>query len=164
MRGGQGMDLAWALTIVGICVVIALFIYALFGSTDASSPSTTNNNYYYPYVSAGRPPGAVRYSERFYGGDACDGKTFKLMFFYMEQCPHCVQFRPEWSKFMSRASSLNNVCAVEVSAKESDTCKQYSIEGFPTIVLEDTRSRKKVVYDGPRTSDAIIAFISQKAV
>jgi hypothetical protein len=158
MRGGKGMDLAWALTIVGVCVVIALFIYALFGSSESSS-STTNNNY---YVHA-RPSPQGKYTERFYGGDTCDSANYKVIFFHMDQCPHCVQFRPEWDKSVKRLSAMNGVCATEVSAKEPQKCKEYDVDGFPTIVLEDVRGGKKTVYDGPRTSDALVAFISQKA-
>lgn len=159
MKGGEGMDLAWALTIVGLCVIIALFIYALFGTNE----SRTSNYYYYSTPSV---PPQRRYVERFAtGGDdaSCSGADYKLLFFQMEQCPHCVRFRPEWNKCVQQVSSMPKVCAVEVAATDAKKVKDYDVDGFPTIILEDVRNGNRMTYDGARTADAVVAFISQKA-
>ena len=153
--GGDNKDLAWALTIVGICVIVALFIYAMFG-TGAPATGTTNNYYDPP---AGRRP---TYMERFSSDSACANADYKLLFFSMEQCPHCVRFRPEWSKCVQQVSAMPKVCTVEVNATDSSRVKEYNVDGFPTIILEDVRSGNRTNYDGARSADAVIAFISQK--
>jgi hypothetical protein len=95
-------------------------------------------------------------------GSGCADARYALIFFYMTTCPHCVSFRPEWDKCAKAADSGKfgkNICLREYSADVRDITAKYDIDGYPTVILEDTKTGKKTVYDGPRTMAGLVDFI-----
>ena len=94
----------------------------------------------------------------------CSDAKYVLIYFYMDQCPHCIRFRPEWDKCIKTINGGKfdgKVCLREYSADVRDMCTKYNVDGFPTVIWEDVQSGSRVAYDGPRTVDGIIGFISE---
>ena len=85
------------------------------------------------------------------------GNGSTLTYFYMDGCPHCVKFAPEWDKFAQNhtgALKLKKVEAKNMSEQE----KGLGIQGFPTIMVVDNNGKKETDYDGPRTAEGLKAF------
>lgn len=86
------------------------------------------------------------------------GKT--LTYFYMNGCPHCVKFTPEWDKFAS--SNATGIKTQKVEAGEmSPAHHKLGINGFPTIMLLDGSEKKMSDYNGPRTSNGLTDFCNK---
>jgi len=77
-----------------------------------------------------------------------------MVYFYMDGCPHCVKFTPEWDKFAKTAKiKTKKVESKQMSAEE----KQLGIDGFPTVMLLGSKGPKK--YSGERTASALHEFV-----
>lgn len=78
-----------------------------------------------------------------------------LVYFYMNGCPHCDRFSPEWDKFSKGAKiKTKKVEAGEMSPEH----QKLGIDGFPTVMLLGPKGPKK--YTGERTAGALNKFIS----
>lgn len=94
----------------------------------------------------------------------CD-KDYKLMLFEMDGCPHCINFKPEWQRCVAHLRTDKTyggkVCMVIVTAEDVDKCKSYGIDGFPTVILEEVKTGKRVDFNGPRTLTGLQRFLSE---
>ena len=81
----------------------------------------------------------------------------KVTYYYLEGCPHCVSFMPEWEKFEAEAKSAG-VATKKVEAHEDpEKISELGIKGFPTIMIE--KGGKTVEYSGERTAAALKAAV-----
>lgn len=75
-------------------------------------------------------------------------------------CPHCKVLAPEWDRFNMMAT--NKYPQLKITTIQCDQnnsiCNSAGINGFPTIVLNPGNSQK-ILYNGPRNAEGIIAFI-----
>ena len=78
-----------------------------------------------------------------------------VTFYYMDGCPHCVEFEPEWEKFSKLARGLK-VTAQQYEARAPET-QAAGVSSFPTIKIK--AQGKTINYDGERTSDALVAKV-----
>lgn len=147
-RSRGGGDEMWGMSKMFIvCVIVLLIVFGIVAYAKwKSSPQ--------------------RFTQHF-TQDACADPDYTVIFFLMERCPHCVKFRPEWEKFKKMAGDTKyfekKVCIKEYSAdKDSQKCQDYGVEGYPTVILENNKTGRRVDYDGPRTADAVRDFVSQK--
>ncbi len=101
----------------------------------------------------GRLGGASQRKEMF---DVC---KYKLMFFTMEGCPHCVSFAPEWRKAKSTISE--KVCMEEISSDDQELVQKYKVNGYPTVILEDTVAGVQYPYEGERTTKGVVSFVKK---
>jgi thiol-disulfide isomerase/thioredoxin len=63
-----------------------------------------------------------------------DGER-KIVYFYLPECPHCVQFSPIWELFKQKIGNYEGLRFEKVNAEEqSEVAEKYSINSFPTIV------------------------------
>jgi len=85
-----------------------------------------------------------------------DGKK-KVVYFYMNGCPHCESFSPIWDEF-TQTSPLGTH-KIE-SADAGQMMSKYSISGFPTIILLDENNNKLTELEGDRTLANLNAMIS----
>ena len=77
-----------------------------------------------------------------------------MVYFYMDGCPHCVKFAPEWEKFAASTKlQTKKVESKQMSAEE----KKLGIDGFPTVMLLGPKGPKK--YSGGRTASALQQFV-----
>jgi thiol-disulfide isomerase/thioredoxin len=95
--------------------------------------------------------------------------TATIMFFSADWCPHCQKAKPEWEAAkgkMNGTSVKGNTLVfteVDCTAKppSQDTqalMKQYSVQGFPTIVLVKNGTSKTL--EGKPTQESISTFIN----
>lgn len=82
----------------------------------------------------------------------------KVVYFYMDGCPHCDSFSKTWDEFIK-------ICPLPThkieSANAGEMMNTYNISGFPTILLLDENNNKLKELDGPRTVAGLNAMISQ---
>ena len=90
--------------------------------------------------------------------EGMEGKK-QVIFFHMNGCGHCTKFKPEWSKFESKAASLG-VSTKQIEASDAsgeELRKKYKVEGYPTVVLVQGGQHK--TFEGDRTADALEKFV-----
>lgn len=78
-----------------------------------------------------------------------------IYLFYRDTCPHCVDLKPEWSKF-EYISLLGNIRTVRIDISDprnADIVSEYQIKTVPTIVKNGVNGPDK--FDGERTSASI---------
>ena len=84
-----------------------------------------------------------------------DGRK-KVVYFYMNGCPHCDSFSPVWDEFIQ-------TCPLPTHKIESADAKEmmvtYKISGFPTILLLDENNNKIKELEGDRTINGLNALI-----
>jgi len=85
-----------------------------------------------------------------------DGKK-KVVYFYMNGCPHCESFSPIWDEFTQTSPLATH--KIE-SADAGAMMTRYNISGFPTIILLDENNNKLAELEGPRTLANLNAMIS----
>jgi thiol-disulfide isomerase/thioredoxin len=84
-----------------------------------------------------------------------DGKK-KVVYFYMNGCPHCDSFSPIWDEFKKTSPLATH--KIE-SADAGTMMSKYKISGFPTILLLDENNNKLKELEGPRTIAGLNAMI-----
>ena len=82
----------------------------------------------------------------------------KVVYFYMDGCPHCDSFSKTWDEFIKISPLPTH--KIE-GAKAGEMMNTYNISGFPTILLLDENNNKLKELDGPRTVAGLKAMISQ---
>jgi thiol-disulfide isomerase/thioredoxin len=85
-----------------------------------------------------------------------DGKK-KVVYFYMNGCPHCDSFSPIWEEFKQISPLTTH--KIE-SADAGEMMSKYKISGFPTILLLDENNNKLKELEGDRTIAGLNAMIS----
>ena len=92
-----------------------------------------------------------------------------IHYFYMKGCPHCVTTNPEWKKLRKHFRSERKQKKISFKKTESKKItpalrKQFSIEGFPTIVMYIQEGDKYLhlkPFEEDRTFDKLREFITQ---
>lgn len=84
-----------------------------------------------------------------------------VTYYFLEQCPWCKKFAPEWEAFKRAAAEEKlAVKTAEVNAeKESDKVPK-DVKGFPTVHIAKADG-KVVGYEGDRTSAALLAEVKK---
>jgi len=83
----------------------------------------------------------------------------KVTYYYMDGCPHCRNFKPEWEKFKAAAAAAG-IEALDVAAQDMGSVTP-KVVGFPTVHVEV--KGKVTEYKGERTADALHAFVKKLA-
>lgn len=86
-----------------------------------------------------------------------DGKK-KVVYFYMNGCPHCDSFSSTWDEFTQTSPLATHKME---SADAATMMNKYKISGFPTILLLDENNNKLKELEGDRTLANLNAMISQ---
>ena len=88
-------------------------------------------------------------------------KAATLTMFGVEWCPHCVSTAPEFDSLGSSVTIGDTAVAVRRVNPEKDpqAAKGYSIDGYPTIILE--KDGKQIKHSGPRTKDGFLQVLQQ---
>ena len=96
---------------------------------------------------------------------AATGQTTGKWFvkFVAPWCGHCQRLAPEWEQL---ADDLHNnqetfefVLASVDCTKDPDVCARFGIQGYPALKL--FAHQQMYTYDGPRTVEAMQAYLSQ---
>ena len=88
-------------------------------------------------------------------------KKAKCTMFGVEWCPHCVSAGPEFDALGSSMTIGDTAVTLQRVNPEKDpqAAKGYSIDGYPTIILET--GGKQIKHSGPRTKDGFLQFLQQ---
>ena len=87
----------------------------------------------------------------------------KLYFFYADWCPHCKTAKPEWEKFIKQFDNKTigtynlKPIGVDCSEGENPLIQEYSVDGYPTIIL--VKGDQRVNYDAKITYDNMVKFV-----
>lgn len=85
---------------------------------------------------------------------------FTFYYFYMTNCPHCVDFTPIWEDISKTLSTSDKVCLAKVESKQNKLLlEKHGVSGFPTLVLVNNKTGKGTTFEGRRDHDAIISFV-----
>ena len=80
-------------------------------------------------------------------------ESSRLIFFYVQWCPHCKSLLNEvWPQMERRYGSM--VQKVDCDT-DPETARKYDVQSYPTIVK--TNGAEK--YDGDRTVESLSAFL-----
>jgi thiol-disulfide isomerase/thioredoxin len=83
------------------------------------------------------------------------GKRIVVNYYFLEKCPYCVAFNPEWEAFVQQAG--NTVQANKIDGG-SGNVPPY-VKGFPYVeVVVGTEKPKE--YTGARTASDLMAFVN----
>jgi thioredoxin-related protein len=91
-------------------------------------------------------------------------KPYAFVFFYMDTCPHCVDFKPVWQKFRNAfegTDKATKVCIGEASAKNEAMLEKYRVNSFPTVLLIPSNSETPIPFDSERSVEELQAFIDK---
>lgn len=83
-----------------------------------------------------------RYLEK--GPQSCE---YNVIFF---SCPECEMYRPEWDRVVKFVESKfqGQVCTQEYPSSNRAMSEEYVVNGYPTIVIENASTKRRVTYDG----------------
>lgn len=94
---------------------------------------------------------------------AFDSVNPTLMVFYSEKCGHCHSFRPIWAElkrvYKDRDLNMLAVRGDGASAEVMAMMRQFGVSGYPTVVLVEPKSNKKVEFDDARTLSNLVHFV-----
>lgn len=90
-----------------------------------------------------------------------DNSRKQLILFYSPDCGYCKQVLPVWNKFELDFNGKKHTQVTKINGYAyPDLCKQYNIEGFPTILfIKDGNIMGK--YSGDRTYNSFVEFLHQ---
>lgn len=102
------------------------------------------------------------------------GPKPSLEYFYLENCPHCKDFSPIWDEAINKVKADASV-ADKIDMKKHNIndekgggaarAKKYNIQSAPTVLyIYGPGPNEYSDYDGPRTADAILAYVKSKIV
>jgi thiol-disulfide isomerase/thioredoxin len=113
---------------------------------------TPDINYPLPYIVSN---GAF-VKEGFENNQTSDAK---FIFFYVDWCSHCKNFKPTFDELKEKASNIP-IKLEEIDAdKNPEMIKKYNVVAFPTLILEV--NNKPIKYERERTSEDILKFINK---
>lgn len=89
-----------------------------------------------------------------------DSSKKQLVLFYSPDCGYCKQVLPVWNKFEMDFNGRKHITISKINGYSyPDLCKQYGIEGFPTILfIKDGSIVAK--YQGDRTYNSFVEFLN----
>jgi thiol-disulfide isomerase/thioredoxin len=90
-------------------------------------------------------------------GNIENDRRKKVVYFFMNGCPHCVSFSPIWDEF--KQTSPLPTYKIE-SNEAGEMMNKYNISGFPTILLLDENNNKLKELEGDRTLAGLNALIN----
>lgn len=85
-----------------------------------------------------------------------------VTYYFMETCPHCKAFMPEWEKFKAEAASAGiSTREYSINKDRAEVEKaEPAVEGFPTVHVEI--DGKVSEYKGSRTAAALMEFVKSQ--
>jgi len=80
--------------------------------------------------------------------------------FYAPWCGHCKRLAPAWDELALKADGYK-VAKVDCTANQN-TCNEYSVRGYPTLLLFNNGEKVEDRYNGPRSVDDMNKYVLSK--
>ena len=86
----------------------------------------------------------------------------QLIYFFMDGCKWCEKFSPSWNALeKDNNSSFSNISFKKINGPKNPTIiKKYGIKSYPSIILTGAAGSTWEVYEGEKTYQDLIEFIS----
>lgn len=164
----NGLSLKSWIIISGLLIIFYYFVFTRDSTTCVTptpTPTLTTTPIFIPIPNPiSNPisnPKVELTKEKFINSENKMSNLIKVYNFNTSWCGYSVRFQPEWKKFENEIQSRNdNIQAFDIkcdNVSNKQMCVNYEIPGFPTIIIE--KNNKKIDYNGPRTSEALIEYI-----
>ena len=86
-----------------------------------------------------------------------------IMLFHADWCGHCQSFMPTFDKF-SENINKSKLNIVKFNADiDKKHISAFNVEGFPTVMLHDPKSKRFIDYTGNRTMGDLVKFINDNS-
>ena len=90
-------------------------------------------------------------------------QTPTFVMYYADWCPHCVTTKPELAKLGSTQTIGATTVQIEkIEEKDIPAAIKPTIQGYPTIRLLNPDGTTKAEYEGARTSDGFLQFLTKQ--
>lgn len=88
-----------------------------------------------------------------------------MVLFYAPWCGHCKSMKPEYERLRKKYMKVPDKNVVMINCDDhKEFASKAGIQGFPTLRLyQNPKDDKYVDYEGPRTADAIEAYLSENS-
>ena len=93
------------------------------------------------------------------------GKVPVLMFYRLEGCYHCIEFKSTWDKIKTELEKNDGILCAEIEFNNMNKMlpAQLQVSGFPGIQIIE-KGKVKAGYSGYRSYDEIVVFANTYAV
>jgi protein disulfide-isomerase-like protein len=86
-----------------------------------------------------------------------------IMLFHADWCGHCQSFMPTFDKF-SQNINKSKLNVVKFNADiDKKHISSFNVEGFPTVMLHDPKSKRFIDYTGDRSMGDLVKFINENS-
>lgn len=90
-----------------------------------------------------------------------EGK-YNIEYYYMESCPHCVEFSPIWNELISNTKYEKITFVKYEIAENRDRSNKFNINSAPTIIVVDKKNDMMVAsYTEKRTAPELMKFFDK---
>jgi thiol-disulfide isomerase/thioredoxin len=87
----------------------------------------------------------------------------QLVYFYLQECPHCKDFTPIWDDAVNKINAASlKVDMQKYDIQDNALAKKYNVNAAPTILYIDGETSTE--YNGPRTADGLLAYVTSKTI
>jgi len=86
-----------------------------------------------------------------------------LVEFYAPWCGHCKKLAPVYDELAKQFSGIPSVVIAKIDATANDVDPKLGIRGFPTLKFFPATNKTPVEYNGDRTQEDLVTFVSQHA-
>ncbi len=87
----------------------------------------------------------------------------QLVYFYLQECPHCKDFTPIWDDAVNKINAASlKIDMQKYDIQDNALAKKYNVNAAPTILYIDGETSTE--YNGPRTADGLLAYVTSKTI
>ena len=84
-----------------------------------------------------------------------------LILFHAEWCGHCLRFMPIFDKFTEKTNNKKlNIMKFNADIDKA-YIKSFNVEGFPTLLLHDPKTKRFINYTGDRSMNDLVKFVNE---